>query len=229
MATYSLGVFAATMGVITLREIHEREVFPFDEQAQRKFFKTCGKLKFDFDHEPVRTIVFYDAVEKSPRDIYEAMYCTEKPPISYAIGWLYEDFADDIINWGYVERPSKKLGEIKISYGGELTESRIEVKSYKSNFIWANYVKETPEPTIEKSGGCFIATAAYGSSLAPEVVTFRRFRDEVLLNSNLGAAVVDLYYAVSPPIAKLISNSSFLRTATRKILLEPILKMIKDA
>lgn len=76
------------------------------------------------------------------------------------------------------------------------------------------------------SGGCFIATATYGSPLAPEVMVFRRFRDETLLSSPIGIAVVNFYYAISPPLAALIVKSNFLRTATRKLLLEPVLRWL---
>lgn len=80
------------------------------------------------------------------------------------------------------------------------------------------------EPT--KSGNCFIATAAYGSPLAPEVEIFRRFRDGVLLVSSLGKRFVGLYYFVSPPLASLISKHKCLQTLTRRFLLEPILHLI---
>jgi hypothetical protein len=42
---------------------------------------------------------------------------------------------------------------------------------------------------------CFIATAVYGSSNAPEVETLRGFRDGVLMNSGLGRSLVDFYYS----------------------------------
>jgi hypothetical protein len=67
-------------------------------------------------------------------------------------------------------------------------------------------------------GGCFIATAAYGSPMAPEVMVFRRFRDEVLQRSEPGRMLVDVYYRVSPPLAKYISGRPLLRSAARGIL-----------
>ncbi len=49
------------------------------------------------------------------------------------------------------------------------------------------------------SGACFIATATYGSAFAPQVIALRRFRDEVLLPSDIGSLFVTAYYFVSPP------------------------------
>jgi len=82
--------------------------------------------------------------------------------------------------------------------------------------------------TTPKKSGCFIATAAYGSPLAPEVLTFRRFRDEVLLTSKLGSLFVRSYYLASPPLALVISKMRILRVATRYLLLEPILRFLKN-
>jgi hypothetical protein len=60
-------------------------------------------------------------------------------------------------------------------------------------------------------GGCFIATAAYGSYLDPHVMVLRHFRDNVLLQSELGTAFVKYYYTHSPPIADLIAQHDTLR------------------
>jgi hypothetical protein len=65
------------------------------------------------------------------------------------------------------------------------------------------------------SSNCFIATAAYGSWLAPEVLTLREFRDRYLLTNGLGQAFVDWYYRVSPPAAAYIAEHESLKTAVR--------------
>ncbi|MGA7933152.1 MAG: CFI-box-CTERM domain-containing protein, partial [Kovacikia sp.] len=54
---------------------------------------------------------------------------------------------------------------------------------------------------VESHKGCFIATACFGSTDAPEVIYLRAFRDRVLMLHALGRAFTHAYYAVSPPLA----------------------------
>ena len=68
------------------------------------------------------------------------------------------------------------------------------------------------------SGGCFIATAAYGSYLEPEVMTLRRFRDRSLITNAPGRAFVKLYYTYSPPAAAYIAEHPCARWAARAAL-----------
>ncbi|MFO7996089.1 MAG: CFI-box-CTERM domain-containing protein, partial [Dehalococcoidia bacterium] len=63
--------------------------------------------------------------------------------------------------------------------------------------------------------GCFIATAAYGTTMADEVQTLRDFRDQYLLTNPSGQAFVDLYYRTSPPIAEFITDHPGLKPIVR--------------
>jgi uncharacterized repeat protein (TIGR02543 family) len=78
-----------------------------------------------------------------------------------------------------------------------------------------------------EGGGCFIATAAYGTPTAKQLDVLRAFRDEVLLKSTLGSRLVDLYYKVSPPIANFISEHNFVRTLVRELLVDPIVRVLE--
>lgn len=68
-------------------------------------------------------------------------------------------------------------------------------------------------------GGCFIATAAFGSFLEPQVVLLRQFRDSYLMTSRIGQKFVELYYWYSPPLADLIKQSELLKLIVRAALL----------
>ncbi len=68
---------------------------------------------------------------------------------------------------------------------------------------------------LDSGSGCFIATAAYGSYLEPEVMALRRFRDRDLITNAPGREFVKLYYTYSPPVANFIAAHPSARFATR--------------
>jgi isopenicillin-N N-acyltransferase like protein len=63
--------------------------------------------------------------------------------------------------------------------------------------------------------GCFIATAAYGTPMAPQTQILRDFRDQYLLTNPLGQAFVSLYYSISPPMANFIIEHPRLKPIVR--------------
>lgn len=65
---------------------------------------------------------------------------------------------------------------------------------------------------------CFIATAAFGSSMAKEVQVLRSFRDQFLKTNAPGRWFVETYYQLSPPVANWIAQHEFARTAARTLL-----------
>jgi hypothetical protein len=59
---------------------------------------------------------------------------------------------------------------------------------------------------IQRSGVCFVVTVAFGED-APELATFRAYRDLALLPSALGSLLVRLYYEYGPGIARWLSRT----------------------
>jgi len=78
-------------------------------------------------------------------------------------------------------------------------------------------------------GGCLIATAAYGSELAPQVQQLRELRDNKLLQTESGSAFMesfnDFYYSFSPIIADYErENPVFLEAV--KLILTPMISSL---
>lgn len=88
------------------------------------------------------------------------------------------------------------------------------------------YKKELDRVQSESKKGCFIATEVYGSNNAHEVIIFKAFRDDVLLQTKIGHYFTKGYYILSPRLAMFISHSTIFKNFIKKIALDPIAKYL---
>ena len=83
------------------------------------------------------------------------------------------------------------------------------------------------ECVVEKTGGgCLIATAAFGSELAPQVQLLREIRDNSLLQTQSGQSFMqgfnEFYYSFSPTIADWERQNSMFKESV-KLAITPLI------
>ena len=76
-------------------------------------------------------------------------------------------------------------------------------------------INNAPQTKNENTGGCYVATAVYGSYDCPEVWTLRRFRDYTLAETWYGRAFIRTYYAISPTLVKWFGHTTWFKTLWR--------------
>jgi hypothetical protein len=122
----------------------------------------------------------------------------------------------------------------KITIGSNVS---VEIDDYdnkhrEKSFPWF-YVNKTNKQggTYTKGGGnwekggCYIATAVYGSYDASSVLILRHFRDELLAQSLLGRLFISAYYKISPPIANALNNAGIINRFVRNILDKIVIRL----
>jgi hypothetical protein len=76
---------------------------------------------------------------------------------------------------------------------------------------------------------CLIATATYGSEIAPEVTLLRNFRDYAVLRTSAGESFMRVfnafYYSFSPGVSSFIASHNLIRTGM-KIILYPLIGIL---
>ena len=127
-----------------------------------------------------------------------------------------------VVRWNGSDRPTTFVSETQLT--ASIPASDIATVAVITITVW------NPEPgggtsnsmtfsiiisSSGGSGGCFIATAAFGTPIEKHVSILREFRDRCLLKTSAGKAFVKFYYEVSPPIAGKIAQNEGLRFITR--------------
>ena len=102
------------------------------------------------------------------------------------------------------------------------THSWIRIDPHEKGLV---KILDTSEKT-EENGGCLIATATYGTEMAPQVQLLREIRDNQLMNTDSGVSFMtgfnSLYYSFSPYVADLERENPFFKEIV-KIGISPLL------
>jgi len=89
--------------------------------------------------------------------------------------------------------------------------------------------KETTSVKTGNGGGCLIATATYGSELAPQVQQLRELRDNQLLQTESGKQFMgmfnNVYYSFSPVIADMEREHPMFKEAV-KLTITPMISTL---
>ena len=127
----------------------------------------------------------------------------------------------------------KESGEHKITIDIEgILFQQIPPESVTFTEIIDSASAQTPSDTdtnSKKVGSCIIATAAYGSELAPQVQLLREVRDNVLFGTNSGTSFMNafnaFYYSFSPTVADVEQQSPIFKEIV-KLTIMPMLSTL---
>ncbi len=113
-----------------------------------------------------------------------------------------------------VQEATEKTHEKMETHSEVVEETVVEEQVVEETVVEEQVVEETvvaTQESEENGGGCLIATATYGSELAPQVQLLREIRDNSLLQTESGSAFMgtfnDIYYSFSPTIADMERQS----------------------
>ena len=101
--------------------------------------------------------------------------------------------------------------------------------SFGEVYITDNCLSNSGPVPIADGGGCLIATATYGSELAPQVQMLRELRDNQLLQTESGKQFMgmfnDIYYSFSPMIADYERENPLFKEAV-KLAITPMISTL---
>jgi len=150
--------------------------------------------------------VYWDTQEISEDDL-------ESPHVVPDIEGNAVSIEDDALVNGetyYVRVVAIDNAENRSALSEQLTVEPVETLD-----AWELYLSEGG---TDPGGHCFVATAAFGSPMAPAVSVLRRFRDQVLMTTSMGQGLVVAYYRWGPVAAEWISDRPMARSVARALL-----------
>ena len=116
-----------------------------------------------------------------------------------------------IICTGPIAPNKKQSGRcVCIWYNYSITSVRVSKAEIEYMDGTTEVIDGTSIP-VEEGGGCYVATAVYGSYDCPEVWTLRRYRDYELAETWHGRLFIKAYYAISPTIVKWFGDTAWFK------------------
>ncbi len=171
-------------------------------EPKGRFYRGVDGQRHPWDEQQCEQPNDYSCDIRYYEDEYESYHAT-------AYIWIFRDgsVAFDYPTYSYGTRTHINLRKELIK-----TIAYFEVHNIESK------PKSNPQ-NIQKSksaGGCYIATAVYGSYDCPEVWVLRRYRDYVLKSTWYGKIFIKIYYTVSPILVKLFGKNEWFQSFFKK-------------
>lgn len=163
---------------------------------------------------------YYDGIDIQIKDKYVQSYadnCALCREINYTAGnaiiTIFGDVYGDIAAalWKVGVHQHNILNGVFQDKQGNATviaSYNEKIKKYDSSY-------QAPQTNMSSDGGCYVATAVYGSYNCPEVWTLRRFRDYDLAETWHGRAFIRTYYAISPTLVKWFGHTDWFKKMWR--------------
>ena len=158
----------------------------------------------------------------------EIVFYYRENPTTYQVDGEYQSVEDREYR-KYLEMDCPSIaGSVKLSEKTGIVCGKGTV--LKDGFCVPERETMTTEMQQKSSGGgCLIATATFGSELAPQVQQLREIRDNSLLQTESGSAFMEsfnqLYYSFSPGIADLERENPVFKEAV-KLTITPLLSSL---
>lgn len=102
------------------------------------------------------------------------------------------------------------------------TEAEAAIKKIDPSFNGKEFDKANGK------GGCYVATAVYGSYDCPQVWTLRRFRDNTLAETWYGRTFIRAYYTISPTLVKWFGKTEWFKNLWKPALDRMVKKLNKN-
>lgn len=145
---------------------------------------------------------------------------------AFNLEYLRSDMGGDSF-WS-TGQPNENLNMVRVTMT-QAGQSGANSSTFTSRVVPANTSRGDIQALQAKygtgSGGCFVATAAYGDHDDPAVVLLRQFRDRVLSRNDTGKKFIAWYYREGPALAGFISGHPAARWPAR-FLLAPVVGMV---
>jgi len=130
---------------------------------------------------------------------------------------------------GKIDTKPVNIEEIPQQIEQQQVELENEIREQETEEQIKNEESVIPKSSENEGGGCLIATAAYGSEMAPQVQFLREIRDNQLMSTDSGVSFMtgfnQLYYSFSPYIADMQRENPVFKEAV-KIGITPLLSSL---
>jgi len=160
----------------------------------------------DLTNVPVNAVITSNAITVSG--------ISEETPVTIVGGkyslndGVYTDAAGKVINGDVVRIQLNSAQSFSTT-----TNATLDIAGVSDTF--SATTQAIPAGSDGGGGGCFIATAAFGSPLAGQVEILRQFRDQYLLTNHFGKKLVAWYYRNGPIAADYVKDKPLVKGAVR--------------